>query len=117
MVTHRCKNLEAKKYQVTSRDNQEIHGGVLADLDKKARRTTDRVKTSTMTFRRVYDDKQCQGVFDTEGMGYWGMSGGKHKEHTVHQRKHKVDHLFVFPYWVEADVVLIVNEVGEYHRF
>ena len=70
---HRCKNFEEKKKHVASRENQEICGGVLTDLVEKARYTTNRGKTSSTTFRGIYDDKQGQGIFEAEraDVGGW----------------------------------------------
>ena len=70
--THGCKNLEEKKNEVAGGENQEIHGGVLADLDEETRRTTNSGKTSIVTFCGIYDNKQRQGVFDAEDIGYRG---------------------------------------------
>ena len=77
VITHGCKDLEEEKEKVASRQNQEIHRGILADLAKKARRATNTGKTPTVTFRGIYNDKQGQGVFDTEGIGCLVMDGGK----------------------------------------
>ena len=73
VITHGCKNLEEKKDEVASRDDQKVDGGVLADLDEKARRTASTGKTSIMTFRGIHDDNQGQDVFGTEGIGCLGM--------------------------------------------
>ena len=43
-----------------------------------------------------------------------GIDGGKQKERTVHQRKHEVDQLIVFPYWEDADMISTEKMVGEY---
>ena len=44
------------------------------------------------------------------------MDGGKGKERTVHQRKHKVDYLSIFPWLEEADPILIEKKVRGYHH-
>ena len=95
-ITHGCTNLEEKKEKVASGEDQEICGGVLTDLLEKARHTATTGKIS-MTFRRIYDDKQGQGVFDEEGIRCRGMDGGMRKGRTVHQRKHDVAHATLFP--------------------
>ena len=116
-ITYGGKNLEEKKKEVASRDDQEIRGGVLEDLVKKALRTTNTGKTSTLTFRGINDDKHGQGVFDAEGIGCQVMDSRKEKERTVHQRNREVDHLTVSPWREDADPILIEKKVGEYHRF
>ena len=116
MITHGCKNFEEKKKNVTGRENQEICGGVLADLFEKARHTANTGKIS-MTFRGIYDSKQGQGVFNPEEVGCRGIDSGKQKERTVRQRKYDIDHLFVSPYLESTEVVLIEREVGNYHCF
>ena len=73
VITHRCKYLEEKKKKVPSRDNQEICGSVSADLVKKAWHTANTNRTSTMTFRGIYNNKQGQDVFDAKGIDW--MSG------------------------------------------
>ena len=119
VITHGRKNIEEKKKKVASRENQEIRGGIMEDLVKKARRTINTGMASSMTFRGICDNKQGQGIFDEEGITRCrGMGDGKHKERTVRQRKHEVDHPFVSPEAREgADPVLIEREVGNYHRF
>ena len=97
VITHGRKNLEEKKENVASSENQEICGGVLADLLEKVRDTATTDKTSITTFQGIYDDNQGQGVFDGEGIRCREMSGGKQKDRTVRQRKHGVDHILLFP--------------------
>ena len=92
-ITHGRKDFEEKKKNVAGREKQEIRGGVLENLVEKARRTTNTGKTSTMTFRRIHDDKQGQGIFDEEGIEC--RDRGKQEDRTIHQRKHGVDHLTV----------------------
>ena len=82
VITHGCQNLEEKKNQMASRKNQEICGGILADLVEKVRHTAVTGKIP-MTFRRIYDDKQGHGIFEEEGVNCQGMGGGKLKERTV----------------------------------
>ena len=53
VITHGCKDLEEEKEKVASRQNQEVHGGVLAGLAKKARHATNTGKTPTVTFRGI----------------------------------------------------------------
>ena len=107
VITHGCKNLEEKKNKVAGEDDQKVDGGVLADLDEKARRTTNSGKASVVTFRGIYDDKQRQDVFDAGGIGCRGIYSGWQKERTVHQRKHEVNLLIVFPFWEDAGLILI----------
>ena len=56
MIAHRCKNLEKKKKNVACGENQEICGRVLADLIEKAGYTANTCRTSSMTFRGIYND-------------------------------------------------------------
>ena len=56
MIAHRCKNLEKKKKNVACGENQEICGRVLADLIEKAGYTANTCRTSSMTFRGIYDN-------------------------------------------------------------
>ena len=44
-IAHRCKNFEEKKKDVVSRENQEIRGGIMADLLETARYTANTGKT------------------------------------------------------------------------
>ena len=69
------------------KENQEICGCVLADLVEKAWYTANKGKTSSMTFRGIYDDKQAQGVLDVdeEVIGRWDTCRGRQKKHTVHE--------------------------------
>ena len=97
VITHGCKNLEEKKKNVASTENQEICGGVLTDLLEKVRDTATTDEISITAFQGIYDDKQCQGVFDNERIRCREMSGGKQKDRTVCQRKHAVDHILLFP--------------------
>ena len=96
VITHGCKNLEEKEKKVASGEDQEIRGGVLADLLEKARDAATMGKIS-VTFRGIYDDKHGQAVFDEEGIRWRGMGGGKQKERTVRQRKHGVGHVPLSP--------------------
>lgn len=84
VITHGSKEFEEQKNNVAGRENQEIGGGVLADSVEKARHTTNAVKSSIAS-RGIYDDKQDQGVFYTEGIGCRGADGRKQKEHTICQ--------------------------------
>ena len=53
---------------------------------------------------RMYDDKQNQGVFNEEEIGWWDMGGGRRKERIVRQRKRNVGRLTSFP-WLEGLLV------------
>ena len=83
-IAHGCKKFEEKKNNVTGRENQEIHGGVLADLVEKAWHTANTGKASIVVFRVIYDDKQGQGIFDEEGLdpGGWAVESKKNLPYT-----------------------------------
>ena len=84
VITHRYEKSEENEKKVASSENQEIHGGVLEDLVKKARHTTNTGETSFVTFCGIHDDKQSRGVFDREGVEYQCVGGGWRRERTVH---------------------------------
>ena len=65
---------------MASEENQEIDGGILKDLVEKAWNTVNTGMTSIVMFRRIYDDKQGQGVFNEEVIkccGVWAVDDGK----------------------------------------
>ena len=92
---------------MASRDNQEIGGGVLADLVEKARHTADTGKTPTTMFRGIHNDEQDQCVLDEEGIRSRGMCSGQRKKRTIHERKRNINRLADFPRREVADPILI----------